>query len=645
MRFPKLLRFLRCQEGISLVMAVGVLGVLSVSSTTLIYYSNSNARSAEYSKQNSNAYDLAEAGVAHGLAVLSNSPAPLTPTLLPQTTVQLQQGTATYSGTLSGTVWTITSVGRIANPTAATNDVTRTLTRKATVYGLNDGGTVADWSKMYHDSTTSCLTIEDVTIPVNVASRGGICLVGSGKITGSETRVEAAGNVTMTRSNASDIESPSTGAGWTSSGNIVSSNNSDASATIAAGGTSANLNATNFGFAVPAGSIITGIRAEVERAASAASSIEDFDVYLLKGGAISGSDKAVAGYWGTSDNTRAYGGSNDLWGTTWTTANVNASNFGLRFKVRNGAGVSQTAYVDHVEITVYYRPPLSTSIGTLAEPVDQADIGGTCTYDSQPAHAPCTSTDKVYADPITNTPQNVTKPDIDLPYWYQNAKPGPMQNCTTGSFPGGFDNDTVLNNSRPGAPEVTPSNSSYTCKVHNLGGGLVGEISWNHVTHVLTVHGTIYVDGDFRFDDDGQLVNYQGRAIIYATDDLEFDERVCAGGDGTNDCWANPPSWNPSQNLLTLLTGGDSEFDQGGTMPLQPAAFQGGVYAVGDCLVHEAFRLSGPIICDEIQIPYDSNTWPTFYTFPSLGSLVDGQMYADPYTATNHVVVVGDQTG
>ena len=46
----RLLKRLRAQEGITLVMAIGILGVLSLSGATLIYYSTANARSASASK-------------------------------------------------------------------------------------------------------------------------------------------------------------------------------------------------------------------------------------------------------------------------------------------------------------------------------------------------------------------------------------------------------------------------------------------------------------------------------------------------------------------------------------------------------------------------------------------------------------------
>jgi hypothetical protein len=416
---------------------------------------------------------------------------------------------------------------------------------------------------------------------------------------------------------------------------------------IAASGQSANLDVTGFGFNLPAGSTISGITAEVERAASNSNSIEDYDVYLLKAGAPSGNDKASTTDWTTLDSTRTYGGSTDLWGTTWTEAQVEASNFGLRLKARNLTTSSRAAYVDHVEIRVYYTPPPTTTIGTAATPLASVQVAGTCKYWNQSANSPCTATDKVWADTIGNAPQNLSKPAVDLAYWYENAKPGPNHNCTTGSFPGGFDTNSVLDNSVPGSAEVTPNGSSYTCQVHDAVGNLVGELSWNHVTRVLKIKGTIYIDGDFRFDDDGQISHYQGRGIIYATDDLEFDELVCAGGSGTSSCVdTGMDNWDPTQNMMIVLAGGDSEYDQGGTQQQEvPSGFQGLIYANGDCTVHENFHTSGPIVCNRILLPSASNGWPTYYDWPPLGSLVEGQMYSNPETAGDFVVVPGQQSG
>ena len=639
-------RHLRAQEGITLIMAIGILGVLSLTGATLIYYSSSNARNASASKGRETAYTLAEAGVGQALSVLNSSLNPLTGSLLASTTLQLEGGSVTYSGSLTGETWTITSTGTVKNPAGAA-DLTRTLTRQAQVYGLNSGASVAAWSRWYADSTTSCLTIEDVEITMPIATRGDLCLRGSARVTGANTTLEVGDDVTMTATTTSSLRNPTVATGWTSSGNVFSSNNVDANTIIAASGQSPNLDVTGFGFNLPSGSTITGIEARIERAASSFNSIEDYDVFLLKAGAASGNDKASTTDWATSDEERAYGAATDLWGTTWTEAQVEASNFGVRLKARNLTTASRTATVDHVEIRVYYQPPPSTSIGTSGTPLASVQVAGTCQYFNQAAHTPCTSTDKVWANTIGQAPQNLSKPAVDLAYWYENAKPGPNHNCTTGSFPGGFDTNTILDNSVPGSAEVTPINSSYTCQVHDVLGNLVGELSWNHVTRVLKIKGTIYIDGDFRFDDDGQIAHYQGRGIIYATDDLEFDELVCAGGSGTSSCVdTGMDNWDPTQNMMIVLAGGDSEYDQGGTQQQHvPSGFQGLIYANGDCTVHENFHTSGPIVCNRILLPAEPFGWPTYYDWPPLGSLVEGQMYSNPETAGDFVVVPGLQSG
>ena len=48
--------------------------------------------------------------------------------------------------------------------------------------------------------------------------------------------------------------------------------------------------------------------------------------------------------------------------------------------------------------------------------------------------------------------------------------------------------------------------------------------------------------------------------------------------------------------------------------------------------MHEFFKLSGPVICNQIQINdgIETGTFPTFSAFPPLGSLVDGQIYLNP---------------
>lgn len=123
-------RLLRRQDGISLIMAIGILGVLSLAGTSAVYYSSTNHRSAAYSQEDASAYDLAEAGINEIMSILGH-PAnnALNPLLLPETTRTYDAGTVTWKGTLNyaTSVWSISSTGRIHNPTGAVTDVTRTL--------------------------------------------------------------------------------------------------------------------------------------------------------------------------------------------------------------------------------------------------------------------------------------------------------------------------------------------------------------------------------------------------------------------------------------------------------------------------------------------------------------------------------------
>lgn len=134
-------------------------------------------------------------------------------------------------------------------------------------------------------------------------------------------------------------------------------------ATIAMGAGSVLCNylkATLFGAVIPTGATIDGIVVTVSRKASANSAdanICDEEVKIIKAdGSIGSTNKAdVSTKWPTTAADVSYGSSTDLWGETWTPADINDADFGVAFKVHNTGGVSSaTAYVQTVRITVYY---------------------------------------------------------------------------------------------------------------------------------------------------------------------------------------------------------------------------------------------------------------------------------------------------
>lgn len=121
------------------------------------------------------------------------------------------------------------------------------------------------------------------------------------------------------------------------------------------------LKATNFGFALPAGASILGITAEIERSEASTSSngkIRDKKVRIVKGGTVqSTQDKAATGTdWPTTDGYRSYGGSGDLWGVSWTQADINSAGFGLALSITGTLTSGETARVDHMRMTVRYLP-------------------------------------------------------------------------------------------------------------------------------------------------------------------------------------------------------------------------------------------------------------------------------------------------
>ena len=153
---------------------------------------------------------------------------------------------------------------------------------------------------------------------------------------------------------------------WTNPGNVVANDDANATVTsVPAGGITHYLQATNFGFNIPSGSTIFGIQATIGKSNSGGTGndIRDNIVSLIKGGAITGNNKAATGVdWPTSETPTTYGSSSDTWGTTWTPDEINASDFGLALSVTNAhPSTAKNAAVDYMQITVFYELPTTTT--------------------------------------------------------------------------------------------------------------------------------------------------------------------------------------------------------------------------------------------------------------------------------------------
>ena len=158
---------------------------------------------------------------------------------------------------------------------------------------------------------------------------------------------------------------------WTSAVLITAYDGNYATATPGKNETSEYLQGTNYGFSIPLDATINGITVSIMRMSSSASggdSVNDVDLYLLKAGVIAGTNHAYLTDWPTSITAATYGGPADLWGTTWTPAQINATNFGVSISAYNQAASNRTASVDCMQITATYTLSTTTAVISSLNP-------------------------------------------------------------------------------------------------------------------------------------------------------------------------------------------------------------------------------------------------------------------------------------
>jgi hypothetical protein len=195
--------------------------------------------------------------------------------------------------------------------------------------------------------------------------------------------------------------------------------------------------------------------------------------------------------------------------------------------------------------------------------------------------------------------------------WYTYASPGPLHNCDaatkTGTPPTFDTGDGVMNESVPGTFNLTPS-TNYTCKTAQ------GELSWNATTRVLTVYGTVFIDGNVTASNSGSApITYGGGTWSTCTTTLPCDgvvyvsgtvyitgEKLCAKANaGNTDCdWTN---WDPNKKILVFLAhdqGTQSGVSAGQGVVVGPSqtSFQGGLYADYQVNTGQGAATQGPLV-------------------------------------------------
>jgi hypothetical protein len=149
---------------------------------------------------------------------------------------------------------------------------------------------------------------------------------------------------------------------WTNPTNIELNDGNNATRVTSSIITTDDLDGTGFGFSIPAGATVNGILLEIAYGDGAgAGDIIEKNVRLLKAGVAAGTDKSTGASFPAALTTISYGGSADLWGTTWTPSDINNATFGAAFVCRNTSGSILTASVNFFRITVTFTPAVTST--------------------------------------------------------------------------------------------------------------------------------------------------------------------------------------------------------------------------------------------------------------------------------------------
>jgi hypothetical protein len=266
-------------------------------------------------------------------------------------------------------------------------------------------------------------------------------------------------------------------------------------------------------------------------------------------------------------------------------------------------------------------------VGAAGADINEAHIGKGCRYKNQSSHNPCVygaggstpQRDNVWATILDATPPSVTPPTVQWNDWYLNAAPGPYYSCAppqageaanpTFAFdsPVGVASDTDANkltfkNDNQGVVNLTPG-ASYTCKTVN------GELSWDATNKVLTVNGTIFIDGS------AKVKNTQ----------------LCGYSAGVTCTFAN---WDSTKDLLGFVANGngsvpaDNQVPSGDGVQFVSSYFQGAVYATNIIDIGTTATVDGPLDGSTVILGQSSASTFNGYTFVPVGMPGNPTVYA-----------------
>jgi hypothetical protein len=303
---------------------------------------------------------------------------------------------------------------------------------------------------------------------------------------------------------------------------------------------------------------------------------------------------------------------------------------------KNSASISETNSADPVLLEVrgklVWLTGASKGVGQSSplQEVTSAKIGGGCTAVggtvSSPTHVctrPSAGSDYFYvksggysqtADPISSP----TLTSTDWDNYYNNSMISRLSPCAAGGLAStNFDNDTTRNTSLTTAFNLTPT-TNYTCQTKNSNGFVIGELDWDATNHILSVRGTVFIDGNVTING---VVKYRGvnkygthpsgsdgtdglggMMVMYVSGTVSLSNSgVFCGWNTNNDTAAYNGSscdfnaWTPGTSMLMFVA-------HGGVTLNQSSYFQGAIFSDGSVTLGQSAQTEGPIITNTLTL-------------------------------------------
>jgi hypothetical protein len=138
---------------------------------------------------------------------------------------------------------------------------------------------------------------------------------------------------------------------------------------------------------------------------------------------------------------------------------------------------------------------------------------------------------------------------------------------------------------------------------------------------VLTVSGTIFVDGSLLIDTGNAVSTYSGQGVIYAYGTVLIKNSIlCAVVEGSG-CNQAAGVWDPNQNVLIIAahgngsaSGDQGQVSNGDSIQVVSAGFQGGLYGTNAIDIGTTSQVQGPMVSPSTIMPGQSGA----FSFPAI---------------------------